>query len=180
MQSIYLEQTLIASQFPHVDKTIVDSFVRRIKTNPLLTKDRDPIDHFCSFFVPIHRKSRSIYLGHHIKAQDWIPPGGHIRFGESPKQTLLREYAEELSVRITNEPIELFDLSVTNVKHHPQQRCHIHYDFWHLVYTEKIDFKFDKGEFYDAGWFTFDEAIRKTQFPNYNSIIKKIDRYLFS
>ena len=43
-----------------------------------LTRPENPHDHFCAFFLPVDVKHSSIYLVHHKKADDWIPPGGHI------------------------------------------------------------------------------------------------------
>jgi len=61
----------------HVHKNIVNRFIKRINKGKLTKKDNNE-NHICTFFLPIHIKTRSIYLVHHKKANDWIPPGGHI------------------------------------------------------------------------------------------------------
>lgn len=161
----------------YVDKKIIKQFIKRVHSGSL-TKKENEFDHLCSFFLPVHKPTRQIFLGHHIKAQDWIPPGGHINLGETPIDTVRREFIEELSHKLTNEQVELFDLSTKDVSGNPRHKCKIHYDFWHIVYTDKIPFVFDKGEFYDAGWFTFDEALKKTKLKQYNKIIRKIKAYI--
>ena len=81
-----------------VDKRTVDIFLKRLTENDKLTKYVNPEDHFCVIFVPFDVGRESIYMGHHIKADDWIPPGGHIREGETPIQSIKREFSEELGV----------------------------------------------------------------------------------
>ena len=40
---------------------------------------------------------------HHKKANDWIPPGGHIEENESPAATVIREFREELGYKLKRE-----------------------------------------------------------------------------
>lgn len=168
------------SRFNHVDQEMVRAFRERLKADKRLTKYEGSMEHICSFFLPVHKESRSIYLGHHIKANDWIPPGGHIKEGESPLDAVMREFAEELGLKPELNNIEIFDLSVKPIGR-PHMGCVTHYDFWHLVYVpEKHDFVYDKREFYDAGWFEFEKGIEMIKDnPSYKDVILKLAK-LFS
>lgn len=159
---------------PQVDEDVIKAFLERINSKKPLTKNKSLHDHICSFFVPVYKKEGLIYLGHHIKANDWIPPGGHIEKNELPKDTVLREFNEELKHKLTNEKIILFNLSVKHLEPNPYHKCKVHYDFWHIVYVDKIDFDYLKKEYYDASWFTYKEALKKIKTVQYKEIIKKM------
>jgi 8-oxo-dGTP pyrophosphatase MutT (NUDIX family) len=178
MKQAYLKEVQKLREFSHVDKKIIGRFITRIASTDNLTIENNSLVHFCSFFVPVDKKWKGIYIGHHIKADDWIPPGGHIKIGESPQQTALREFGEELNYKVNKESIHLFDLSIIPVRKTGSRKCKIHYDFWYLVYVESIDFKFDKNEFHAADWFTFEEALQKTKSPIYNAIMRKIKAFV--
>src|SRR3989344_4955743 len=143
-----------------VDASTYHQFLRRLKQGNL-TKNRNTFDHICAFFLPLDMTKKSIYLGHHIKADDWIPPGGHIEAGEMPIDTVRREFVEELNSSLTKQPIELFDLSVKDVSGNPLHKCKLHFDFWYLVYISQRKFLYDKQEFYTADWFKLPEALTK-------------------
>ncbi len=159
----------------HVDKKTIEKFFKRLELDLKIVKDENPADHFCVFFLPINKKTNSVFLGHHIKADDWIPPGGHIEKGEFPLETVKREFLEELSYKLNKERIELFDLSRITINK-PNRLCKIHYDLWYLVYTEKINFIYDKKEFYQAGWFSLEKGLRLMKTVNYNTIVRKLGK----
>lgn len=147
----------------YVNKKIVQQFFNRLETNPHFTEQKSIHDHFGAFFVPLHKKTKEIFIAHHKKAAQWIPPGGHIKQNETPMQTVVREFYEELRIKLSNEKIDLFDLGITLIKD-TKQPCKIHYDFWYVVFIKRINFKFDSGEFYQAEWLPIEEAIyRATQ-----------------
>lgn len=158
---------------PH-DETLRE-FVERLQKNPKLFKKEGVMDHFCTFFVPIDFKKKRIYMGHHIKADDWIPPGGHMEPGEVPEDTTRREFTEELGYHLKNEKIELVDISITLIDD-PQRPCTAHFDFWCLVHIDERHFDFDRGEFHEAQWFSFDEALKKTERPHIRAVMEKFMR----
>lgn len=161
-----------------IDKSQINQFLKRVGTNVPLTKENSLDDHICSFFVPVDKKTKSIYIGHHIKADRWIPPGGHVKENEDPLETVYREFTEELNHKLTIEKIDLFDLSKRILEPNPRHRCKIHYDFWFAVYTDKLNFDFIKKEFYDARWFSVEEGLKKINVPQYNKIVKKLSLIL--
>lgn len=157
----------------HVDKTVLGNFRKRLDAQRL-TKDENPADHLCSFFLPVHPATQSLYLVHHRKAGSWIPPGGHIEYGESPRETVKREYAEELGFSLTREAVTLFDISITRIENHTP--CKVHYDLWYTVSCrERTGYRFLKAEFHDAGWFSMKSALSQMERPDYRTIVSKLD-----
>ncbi|MBI4226090.1 NUDIX domain-containing protein [Candidatus Roizmanbacteria bacterium] len=146
----------------YVDKKILRQFINRLGFGKL-TLQQNPFNHYCSFFVPFDLDSKMIFVGHHIKADQWIPPGGHIEQNESPIKTVYREFREELNHQLLNEIIKPFDLSITTEIRNLTRSCRIHYDFWYLVQIEKKDFNFAKSEFYEMYWLPIDTAIQKAK-----------------
>ncbi|OGK24790.1 hypothetical protein A3F58_03675 [Candidatus Roizmanbacteria bacterium RIFCSPHIGHO2_12_FULL_37_9b] len=161
MRKTFLSEISKLKDKIYVDKKTIEQFLKRLKSGRLLQK-QNPADHFCSFFVPLDIKSKSVFLGHHIKANQWIPPGGHIEVEETPLQTVYREFTEELRLPLSDQKVELFDLGITRITD-PKRLCRIHYDFWYLTTINKINFKYDKSEFYEAAWLTIDDAIAKVK-----------------
>ena len=169
----FRQEILKLNNKSQVDKKISKKFLERLSLGRLI-KQQNPADHFCSFFLPIDIKSKSIYLGHHIKADDWIPPGGHINPNETPLDTVKREFTEELRYELNKEKVELFDLTIKNVSGNPKHKCKVHYDFWYLVYINKFAFKFDKSEFYQAEWLSIPDALKRMKLVKYANVIKKL------
>ena len=79
----------------YVDQRVAQKFLDFINGNQNYFRDNNPDRHICSFFLPYDEKRKLIYLGHHKKAKDWIPPGGHINQGENPLNTVYREFRSE-------------------------------------------------------------------------------------
>lgn len=157
----FQNEILKLKKYPYVKKKIIQQFLQRLHSGSL-TQKLNPTDHYCSFFVPFDVKSKSVFLGHHIKANQWIPPGGHIEMEETPLQTVYREFTEELRLPLSDQKVELFDLGITRITD-PKRSCRIHYDFWYFTTINKINFEYDKSEFYEAAWLTIDDAIAKAK-----------------
>ena len=158
----------------YIDKKILDQFQERLKSGRL-TQKQSPADHFCSFFVPFDIKSRSVFVGHHIKADEWIPPGGHIETGETPLQTVYREFSEELRYSLSDHKVELFDLGITRITD-TKRLCRTHYDFWYLTSIKKVSFNFNKSEFYEACWLPIEKAIIKAKRPTIKIPLNHLQR----
>lgn len=159
-----------------VNIELIHKFLQLFRSNKYI-KVENPLTHLGSFFIPIHKKSKSIYLAHHKKAKCWIPPGGHMEKGESAKETVRRELREELSYHITDEVVSLYDISVSEIRNIGYS-CKIHYDFWYIVeFNNIINFDTDNSEFYDAKWVSGREAINlintNLKHPEQTAIIKK-------
>ena len=169
----FRKEVLKLKNASHVNKKVLDQFLFRINLGNLI-RQQNQDDHFCSFFLPLDLKTKSVYLGHHIKAGDWIPPGGHIDPNEIPIETVKREFVEELQYKLKKEKVQLFDLTIKDLSDNPKHTCKLHYDFWYLVYLNKTDFIFDKSEFYQAKWLTIPAALKRMKLKNYADIIQNL------
>ncbi len=173
MKNDLLKELQLLSQKTYVDPDVFQSFEDFLTTSPEITRPENEKYHVCAFCMPVQKNTKNVYLGHHIKADDWIPPGGHIEKNEHPRDTAFREFKEELDFQITNEAIELINISVKNIDN-PAQTCKRHYSFWYVVIMEKpIPFTFDRTEFYDARWFAPPELLNKTHHPEYQKVIQQ-------
>ncbi len=160
--------------YPGIDPATIEQFKDLKTSQPTHTKKEGNLHHYCSFFLPYDREVGKIYLGHHIKANDWIPPGGHIEIGETPKDAAIREMMEELQVKIVRNQLIPFNLSV-KIVNQPGRGCVTHYDVWHFVDINVQKFDYLQSEYHDAGWFTIPEGVKKiTKNPDFATIISKI------
>lgn len=160
-----------------VDPAAIAQFKQLKKGQPSHAKKEGNLDHYCSFFLPYDREKNYIYLGDHIKAGGWIPPGGHIEPGETPIGAAMREMEEELQVVITPDQLEPFNLSVT-VVNRPHLGCMTHYDIWHLAHIPVQDFDFLRSEYHGARWFGLAEGVaHMSPHPHFASIIADLQNY---
>lgn len=157
-----------------LDTTVYDAWMDLKNGSQVHTKKEGNPRHYCAFFLPYDKDTGKIYLGHHIKAGDWIPPGGHIEPGETPSDTAIREMQEELGIDITREMLTPFTLSVKPINR-PDKGCVAHYDVWHLVNIKVQDFDYLKTEYHAAAWFTLAEGVQRiTKNPDFADIIRKL------
>ncbi len=49
-------------------------------------------------------KDGKVLLVHHNKFDKWTPPGGHMEENETPDQTVIREWREELGLQVAVVP----------------------------------------------------------------------------
>ena len=159
---------------PHVPKSTIDAFRMLKSREPSHTKGEGALRHYCSFFLPYDKEQGKIYLGHHKKAGDWIPPGGHIDPGETPSDAAIREMQEELKTEITLADLTAWNLSVKEINKEVQG-CQAHYDVWHLVNLKEQPFDFLRKEYHDAGWFSITEGVAKiAKNPDFAKIITQL------
>lgn len=146
-------------------------FRMRLSQGEPFTKKDGSSEHVNVFFLPYDSHAGKIYLGYHKKADDWIPPGGHIEPGETPVMAAVREMQEELHHTISEKNLEPWNLSAKTINR-PESHCMIHYDIWFLVHIPITEFVFDTREYHDAGWFGVREAkgkIKKN--PDFSKIV---------
>lgn len=119
-----------------------------------------PLKHLVSYFVLLDPNTRQILLIDHIKAQLWLPTGGHVLPDEDPKDTVIREAKEELSIRAAffrGNQNPLFATVNTTVGFTPG---HIDVSLWYVLQGSAHDFiHHDRSEFTDTEWFGLDEIL---------------------
>ena len=147
-----------------------------------IAKPDKPPKHLVSYFVLIDPDHRSILLADHVKAQLWLPSGGHVELDEDPKETVLRESQEELGqdavfLRGNDKP---FFATVTPTV--GPTAGHVDVSLWYLLRGHLHDhIDFDRGEFNDIAWFSFDEILESSPVifdPNMHRFTKKLIDYL--
>ena len=131
-------------------------------TNPFRLKKPDvPLKHLVSYFVLVDPDQRSILLVDHIKAQLWLPTGGHVQPNELPRDTVIREAAEELGMQkavfLRNDDKPFFITVTQTVGLTPG---HTDVSLWYLLRGSVHDtIRYDRSEFTDIEWYTFDEIM---------------------
>lgn len=175
MKNILRNEILKLKNKPHVDQKILAKHLEFLEKEKEFTRPQNPLHHFGIYFLPIHRKSNSIFLVYHKKANQWIPPGEHLEKGETSVEAVIRGCQEELQYRPRVDSIKLFDLSIVNIRNLRSRPCLRHYDVWYLVEVkDKISFAWDKREFHEAKWFKIEDAVKKAKRLNYNKIVRKL------
>lgn len=143
-----------------------------------------PPKHLVSYFVVYDPDTRKILLIDHIKAQLWLPTGGHVLPDENPRDAVIREAQEELSMRATffrgNEK-PIFATVNTTVGLTPG---HVDVSLWYILQGSTHDFvRYDKSEFTDVEWFSFAELLEMDPVifdANMHRFVYKLQEYLKS
>ncbi|MDB5176689.1 MAG: hydrolase [Candidatus Saccharibacteria bacterium] len=119
-----------------------------------------PPKHLVSYFVLIDPDHKSILLADHIKAQLWLPSGGHVEKDEDPAETVKRECIEELNIPavfLKNKQLPFF-ITVTQTV--GLTAGHTDVSLWYLIKGDKFKYlNYDRSEFNDVEWWTFDEIL---------------------
>jgi len=147
-----------------------------------IQKPDKPPKHLVSYFVVIDPTHKTVLLGDHIKAQLWLPSGGHVELNEHPKDTVIRECVEELhqdAVFLKNNDRPFF-ITVTQTV--GLTAGHTDVSLWYLLRGDMHEpLTFDRGEFVDMNWFGFEEILDSHPAvfdPHMQRFTKKLQRYL--
>ena len=114
-----------------------------------------PKQHLVSYFILIDEKDEQALLVDHKKSGLWLPAGGHVEINECPKETVKRECLEELDVEaefILPDPIFLTKTMTVGLT-----AGHVDVSLWYVLKgNRETNYVYERQEFNDIGWFSFD------------------------
>lgn len=119
-------------------------------------KPATPDKHLVVYCVPLDIAQGQAFLGYHIAADMWLPPGGHVETNEHPTDAAMRECAEELGI----EPV-LFNRVplLASVEPTVGPGTHIDMTFWYALRCSTSQLlTVDEREFGQVSWVRFDEV----------------------
>lgn len=139
-------------------------------------KPSTPPCHLVSYFVVVD--GDYILLVDHKNAGLWLPTGGHVEPDEHPRETVLREAKEELSIEakflFLQKP--LFITSTTTVG---QTAGHTDVSFWYVLEGDRTaSLAFDREEFHDVRWFLPEEVPFEKSDPHMRRFLRKMQACL--
>lgn len=119
-----------------------------------------PMQHLASYVVVIDHARQLVLLLDHIKANLWVPAGGHVEVGEDPREAAERELAEELGSRAAMvTTIASLPLFVTRTSTRGLG-SHMDISLWYVVAgDQRMWLDPDRREFRGHRWLTFDEVL---------------------
>ncbi len=123
-----------------------------------IEKPDKPVKHLVAYFVLVDPEHQSLLLGDHINAQLWLPSGGHVELDELPAATVVREAKEELEIDAAFLWGRQTPFFVTVTQTVGLTAGHTDVSLWYLLCgSVHQSLAFDRNEFTDTAWFTFDE-----------------------
>ena len=124
-----------------------------------IQKPATPPKHLVSYFTVIDPDERKILLVDHIKAQKWLPTGGHVDIDEHPRATVMREAQEELSIMatfLTEGPIFVSETVTVGLT-----AGHTDVSLWFAIRGKPGDeIAHDPSEFKAIRWFAYEEVMK--------------------
>lgn len=135
-----------------------------------------PLKHLVAYFVVVDRIKMKFILVDHIKAQRWLPTGGHVEMDEDPADTVRREIQEELHMEaefIFPKPVFITETVTVGLT-----PGHVDVSLWYVVAgNSEQDLDYDRNEFNSYRWFSFDEVLNldlNTLDPHLHRFVKKL------
>jgi 8-oxo-dGTP pyrophosphatase MutT (NUDIX family) len=137
-----------------------------------LAKPATPPKHLVAYFPVVD--GEHILLVDHKNALLWLPTGGHVEPGESPRDAVARELHEELSLSVTAQDVGL-PVMVTVATTVGLTAGHVDVTLWYAVQGDReAPIQFDREEFNDARWFRFSEVPLGRTDPNLQRFLDKL------
>lgn len=119
-----------------------------------------PKKHLVAYFVLVDPEHQSVLLGDHIKAQLWLPSGGHVEQGELPVDTIRREAHEELRIPATFLRGNERPMFVTQTVTVGLTPGHTDVSLWYLLRGDVHQrLQFERAAYTDVAWFAITEIL---------------------
>ena len=143
-----------------------------------MAKPDIPPKHLVSYFALVDPIAGKILLLDHLKAERWLPSGGHIEPGEHPKETVRREIREELALEadfLSEDP-----LFITQTVTVGKTAGHTDVSLWYVLRGDaKIPVRYAEEEFSGYRWFGYDEILDEKA-PIFDVHMKRFTRKLIA
>jgi 8-oxo-dGTP pyrophosphatase MutT (NUDIX family) len=138
-----------------------------------IAKPAVPPKHLVSYFVLVD--GPAVLLVDHRSARLWLPTGGHVEPEEDPRETVIRELAEELGIAIATEVGPPLMITVTTTV--GLTAGHTDVSLWYVIEGDRRrEIAFDRTEFEDARWFAFPEVPLDRSEPHLARFLRKLER----
>lgn len=146
-----------------------------------IAKPDSPPKHLVSYFVVYDPRVQKLMLIDHVKANMWLPSGGHVEIDEHPRETVRREAMEELELvadfRVIGE--EPAFITVTETR---GPGTHTDVSFWYVIVGDSTaELNYDKREMRGLKWLSFDEVLAMDDQlldPHMKRFVRKFSRML--
>ena len=146
-----------------------------------IAKPDNPPKHLVSYFVVYDPRVQKLMLIDHVKANMWLPSGGHVEIDEHPRETVRREAMEELELvadfRVIGE--EPAFITVTETR---GPGTHTDVSFWYVIVGDSTaELNYDKREMRGLKWLSFDEVLTmddRLLDPHMKRFVRKFSRML--
>jgi 8-oxo-dGTP pyrophosphatase MutT (NUDIX family) len=142
-----------------------------------ISKPATPPKHLVSYFAVVDRDH--ILLVDHRNAQLWLPTDGHVEPGEHPRDTVVRELKEELSLlpaRPVGAPLMVSCTTTVGLT-----AGHRDVSLWYVVEASReLPISFDEQEFAAVQWFRFNEVPFQRSDPQMQRFVEKLGALTFT
>lgn len=143
-------------------------------------KPATPPMHLVSYFVVSDAIGAQLLLVDHRNAQLWLPPGGHVEPGEHPRETVQREFREELGLDAPHAVEAPLLLTISQTV--GLTAGHVDVSLWYwlrlpsAMAVSALDH--DRVEFETLRWFALDALPLQRSDPHLGRFAEKLRRHI--
>lgn len=124
-----------------------------------IAKPDNPPKHLVSYFVVYDPNAQKLMLVDHIKANMWLPSGGHVEIDEHPRETVRREAMEELEL-VADFGIVGEEPTFVTVTETRGLGIHTDVSLWYVIVGDgTVEFNYDTREMRGLKWLSFNEVL---------------------